>query len=83
MGKTEKLLERLRSYPSDFTYEEMTTLLGRLGYRAVEGSGSRVAFVHAKSGHIIRLHKPHPGNILKRYQMEYLVETLEEQGVYK
>lgn len=85
MSKTEKLLERLRSCPSDFTYEEMATLLKRLGYRIVrrgQTSGSRVAFIHEKNRHIIRLHKPHPGNILKRYQIDYLIEALKEEGVY-
>jgi hypothetical protein len=85
VSKTEKLLARLRSCPSDFTYEEITTLLKRLGYRIAQRghtSGSRLAFIHEKSGHIIRLHNPHPGNTLKRYQVEFLVEALAEQGVF-
>lgn len=30
---------------------------------------------------IIRFHKPHPGNIMKRYQIDQLLEELEKQGV--
>ena len=50
--------------------------IGKLG----KTSGSRVAFTHPEILHIIRLHKPHPGNELKRYQINYLVEELTNQG---
>jgi len=33
--------------------------------------------------HIIRLYKTHPGNILKKYQIDELIETLENRGVIK
>ena len=32
MGKKEKLIERLKSKPKDFTFEELETLLGYLYY---------------------------------------------------
>jgi hypothetical protein len=32
MGKKEKLIERLKSNPRDFTFEEMQTLLTYLGF---------------------------------------------------
>ncbi len=44
-------------------------------------SGSRVAFVHSETGHIIRLRRPHPGNILKKYQIEQLIDESKNQGV--
>lgn len=84
MSKRDKLMERLLERPSDFTYAEARTLLGRFGYREdTRGrtSGSRVAFVHMQTKHIIRLHKPHPGNILKMYQLDELTEALKSQGV--
>jgi hypothetical protein len=68
VSKKEKLINRLKSRPADFTFSELTTLLGALGYLQVESGktgGSRVAFT--KNGDYIRLHKPHPGNELKRY----------------
>ena len=45
MGTKEKLIERFRSLPTDFTFDEMEKLLGYFGYeRSNKGktSGSRV-----------------------------------------
>lgn len=84
MSKREKLSKRLLKIPSDFEYDELRSLLNKLGYiedNRGHTSGSRVAFIHSETGQIIRLHKPHPGNILKRYQIEQLVEELKRQGV--
>ena len=78
MGQKEKLIARLRSRPKDFTYDEAASLLAYFGYNksnAGKTSGSRVAFI--KQEHIIRLHRPHPGNELKRYQLNQLLEELE------
>lgn len=84
MSKRDKLLARLLERPSDFTYAEAKTLLGHFGYREdTRGctSGSRVAFVHMQTKHIIRLHKPHTGNILKMCQLDELTEAVKSQGV--
>jgi len=84
MSKRDKLIERLLNRPSDFEYYEVKTLLTQLGYREEQRgrtSGSRVAFINNESNHIIRLHKPHPGNLLKKYQIEQLIEELRSQGV--
>lgn len=86
MSKRDKLIERLLDRPFDFTYDETGTLLSRLGYREDSRgrtSGFRVAFVNIKTNHIIRLHKPHPTNILKMYQIDELIEVLKNQGVIK
>ncbi|MDR1348104.1 MAG: type II toxin-antitoxin system HicA family toxin [Prevotellaceae bacterium] len=79
MTKTDKLLVRLLSRPKDFTYNELKTLLLTFGYIEVQGSGSRVCF--AKNAHKIKLHKPHPGNILKRYQLDLIIEELKNRGL--
>ena len=79
MSKEEKLKQRLLSKPKDFTYSELKTLLNHLGYEESQvgkTSGSRVAFIDKSSNHIIRLHKPHPNNELKQYQIEQLIEEL-------
>ena len=44
-------------------------------------SGSRVAFINEKDKHIIRMHKPHPGNELKKYQIEQLIEELKARSL--
>lgn len=45
----------------------------------MQGSGSRVCF--RKNAHNIKLHKPHPGNILKKYQLDLVIEELKKQGL--
>lgn len=83
MSKKEKLTERLLSRPKDFTFEELTTLLNRLGYTLLAGGktgGSRVAYVNG-DGDYIRLHKPHPRNILKQYQIDDVIYVLSERGL--
>lgn len=84
MSQKEKLRKRLSERPHDFIYDEAKTILSQLGYKEDNRgrtSGSRVAFVHTQTKHIIRLHKPHPGNIMKLYQIDELIETLRNQGV--
>lgn len=83
MSKKEKLTERLLARPKDFTFEELTTLLNRLGYNSAttgKTGGSRVAFVNG-DGDYIRLHKPHPRNILKQYQIDDVIYMLSERGL--
>jgi hypothetical protein len=84
MSRADKLLKRFLSRPADFTLDEMRRLLNGFGYREIKSgktAGSRVAFVNRESGHIIRLHQPHPGRILKRYQLDLLEEALRAKGV--
>jgi len=82
MSRHEKLIERLLSRPTDFTFSELTTLLGDFGYiLSASGatSGSRVVFINDE-GTRIRLHKPHPRNILKLYQIDDIIHALKEGG---
>jgi hypothetical protein len=84
MSKNEKLFKRLLSKPKDFTYNELRRLLTGLGYSETQSgktSGSRVAFINESTHHIIRLHKPHPGNELKQYQIEQLIEEFNLRGL--
>ncbi|MDR0680474.1 MAG: type II toxin-antitoxin system HicA family toxin [Dysgonamonadaceae bacterium] len=79
MSKIDKLTMRLLSYPKDFTYSELKTLLLSFGYSEIQGAGSRVCF--SKENHKIKLHKPHPDNKLKRYQLDLIVEELTNKGL--
>ena len=82
MSKEEKLIKRLLSKPKDFTYNELRKLLINLGYEESQSgktSGSRVAFIDRNANHIIRLHKPHPNNELKQYQIEQIIEELQSR----
>ena len=76
MGTKEKLVDRLKSQPKDFTYEEAERLLTLFGYtKSNKGktSGSRVMFIDEQKRKIL-LHKPHPGNILKTYALKDIIE---------
>jgi hypothetical protein len=79
MSKIDKLTIRLLSSPKDFTYNELKTLLISFGYNEVQGAGSRICF--SKDNHKIKLHKPHPGNILKAYQLDLVIEELVTKGL--
>ena len=86
MGKHEKLLNRFLSKPKDFTFDELKTLLKGFGYNEIKSgktSGSRVAFYNESTKHIIRLHKPHPRNIVKRYILDDLEKELLNTEVTK
>lgn len=80
MSQKEKLINKLRSNPKDFTFEEAKTLLEWLGYEESnkgKTSGSRVAFVRNNS--MIILHKPHPRKELLSAQVKSLLKTLEQE----
>ena len=79
MSKIDKLITRLLSYPKDFTYNELKTILISFGYQEIQGEGSRFCF--SKYSHKIKLHKPHPGNILKSYQLDLVIEELTIKGL--
>jgi virulence-associated protein VapD len=74
MSKIDKLKIRLLSFPKDFSYNELKTLLASFGYKEIQGAGSRVYF--SKDNHKIKLHKPHSGNILKAYQLDFVIKEL-------
>ena len=81
MTKSEKLLNRFLSRPKDFTYNELLGLLSNEGYKQQQGSGSRVVFFNEELKHNIKLHKPHPGNVLKRYQIDLVIQELKTNGL--
>ena len=83
MGQKEKLIQRLKAQPKDFTFDEAEALLGYLSYiRSNKGktSGSRVMFI-SEEHEAILLHKPHPQKELKAYQIKQLIEVLEQEGL--
>ena len=75
MGTKEKLIERFKNQPKDFTFDEMEKLLFIFGYvKSDKGktSGSRVIYKNGNKRPIM-LHKPHPGNIIKSYAMKQVL----------
>ncbi|MDP8213197.1 MAG: type II toxin-antitoxin system HicA family toxin [Candidatus Zapsychrus exili] len=81
MTKKEKLFERFKKKPKDFTWDELCTILSNFGfseYKTGKTGGSRRRFVHDELTPIV-LHKPHPGKILKKYQIELILERLKQE----
>ena len=82
MSRLEKEIDRLKSKPKDYTYEEAKSLLNKLGYienNKGKTSGSRIAFVN-NNNMKIELHRPHPNNIVKLYKVKDILEKLKERG---
>ena len=85
MSKKNKLVDKLLSIPSDFTWEELVKILTSLGYQEIKlgkTSGSRRRFVD-KENNLILLHKPHPKNIVKKYVIRQVVDHLLQKGKIK
>ncbi len=85
MSKNEKLVERFKQLPNDFTFEELEKLLSIFGYRSSnkgKTSGSRIKF-ELPNKRPIMIHKPHPGNIIKGYAMKQIFEELKNAGFIK
>lgn len=82
MAKIQKLIERLLSKPTDFTWEELIKILAHFGYKELKTGktgGSRRKFADETKSLIV-LHEPHPRNILKRYQIDLVIAELKEKG---
>lgn len=83
MARRDKLLDRFRQQPADFTWDELVRLLRSFGYEVeVKGrtSGSRVRFL--RPGHpSINLHRPHPRTIVRRYQLRQVSAFLIAEGL--
>jgi len=82
VSKKQKLINRLKSKPKDFTFNEVTTLLLSLGFRLSnkgKTSGSRVVFY--LDDFSITLHKPHPQKELRPEQIRDILEKLEGEGM--
>ena len=83
MSELEKLKERLKSLPKDFSYNETKSLLTKLGFEETnkgKTSGSRVKFQRVKDGKIINCHKPHPRKEMNPAFVRELLETLQNSG---
>lgn len=84
MGTKEKLVERFKKLPKDFTFEETVRLLSFYEYQIQNKgatSGSRIRFKNIKSGNYIDIHRPHPGSIMKEWMMKTIYEHLKDNGL--
>ena len=83
MSRHEKLLDKFRKNPKNFTWNELVQLLEGLGYRQSTGGrtgGSRRRFIHVLAPRIF-LHQPHAEDKLKPYIIREVRKKLEEGGL--
>jgi HicA toxin of bacterial toxin-antitoxin, len=81
MSQIEKLLDRFLTKPKDFNWFELVKVLNAFGYKQIsvgKTGGSRVRFISSDYPPIL-LHKPHPKPILKRYQLEDIINLLRQE----
>ena len=86
MNKREKLIRRFRTLPKDFTFDEVLALFEGYGFELDNKgatSGSRVKFYHSVDQKVYVMHKPHPSNIVKGYQMRNILNFLNDNDYLK
>jgi len=79
MSRKDKLIEKLKNIDSELKWDELVVLLGLLGYKCINNSGSRRLFVNSDKKKIT-LHEPHPGNKVKKPYKKEVIKTLIERG---
>jgi hypothetical protein len=81
MSTKDKLIERFKKQPKDFSFEELVRLFGILGFtidNKGKTSGSRVLFEKGEDSYVV--HKPHPSNIIKGYVMKQILDYLTDNN---
>ena len=80
MSTKQKLIDRFKRQPKDFTWEELVRLFGLFGYvidNKGKTSGSRVLFETEEESYIV--HKPHTQNSIKEYAMKQILDYFIEK----
>jgi hypothetical protein len=82
VSRKDKLIEKLKSRPKSFTWNEATALMSACGFRLLNarGGGSGRMFVNETTRQKVRLHEPHPQNTLLPYMVEALIQALKDAG---
>lgn len=75
MTKTEKQITKLIT-AKVLAWTDLVKALNALGYRKIEGDGSRVKFENGNPSQMINLHKPHPDKEIKAYALRQIREKL-------
>ena len=85
MSKKEKMVKRILSKPKDYTINELDSLMhlcNCLKNNRGGSSGSAIKYI-GKGKHELRIHRPHPSNIVPRYVIEAAISFLQEEGEIK
>lgn len=76
-----KAIEKLKRRPSDLKWNEVSKIMGHYGYEILQGKGSRIKFYHSEKDSLVSLHKPHNPKTLRLYQIDMIINRLEEDGL--
>jgi len=79
MGRKEKLIERFKGQPTDFTFDELLRLFSFFGFKPDskgKTSGSRVRLINKERKMSYNMHRPHPGKRVKSYAMKQALQYL-------
>ncbi len=81
MSRKQKLLQNLRKNPppTDFSWDDVVTLMKLCGFEELRNTGSRRKFVH-RNGVKVILHEPHPERVIKRYMIREILDGLRAAG---
>jgi hypothetical protein len=81
MGTKDKLIERFKTQPKDFTWDELVRLFGIFGFEMDnkgKTSGSRAMF--KKDDMKYYVHKPHPSNYINKCSMKLVFNYLKNNN---
>ena len=83
MSKVKKTWSRLHQSPTlaNIKWDDLVSLMSKLGFVKSEGGGSHMAFVHSESLLSFSTSRPHPGNEVKRYVVNNLVAFFAENKI--
>ncbi|WP_186397686.1 type II toxin-antitoxin system HicA family toxin [Stappia sp. TSB10GB4] len=81
MTKHARLVEAFRACRGPFPWRDFVRMMEGLGYECETASGSRRRFVNRETGHIVRVHEPHPADEMKRYMVVQVRRDLTDKGV--
>ena len=84
MSTKEKLIERFKKLPKDFTFDELVSLMTYLGFTITNKgatSGSRVGFV--KGSLLVKMYKPHPQNIVGYKTLKEIHALLKKEKIWE
>lgn len=81
MAARDKLLERIKRKPKDFTVSELDTLMRNCGCACRHGGrGSSLRYYHLETGRVLIFDGPHPEKELYPFQIKKVLAFLEELG---
>lgn len=83
MSKQQKLLRKLctKPPPGDLHWDDLCTILKRLGYTLINNCGARRKFHHAERNLLVICHEPHPHPYVDKNCIKDVVEHLTINGL--